>query len=112
MIVPNFKILGTVVPEKSLTKKKFTHTDTRKRQKLYTPYILRNYETVHDDISLAGISLKLKVKINLGELILVCVLSIMKQPGSLLSIFMTLKAKTFLLTIMIIYSLLQINSSI
>ena len=43
MFVPNFKILGAVVPEKSLTKKKSLHTDThrqtllRKRQKLYTP---------------------------------------------------------------------------
>ena len=26
MFVPNFKMLGTVVPEKSLTEKKFTHT--------------------------------------------------------------------------------------
>ena len=44
MIVPNFKILGTVVPEKSLTQKSLhtnTHTGTRKRQKLYAPYILR-----------------------------------------------------------------------
>ena len=39
MFVPNFKILSTVVPEKSLTEKKVTHT--RKKQKLYTPYILR-----------------------------------------------------------------------
>ena len=44
--VPNFKIVGAVVPEKSLTKKKVyiqTHTQTllRKRQKLYNPYILR-----------------------------------------------------------------------
>ena len=28
MFVPNFKILGAVVPEKSLTKKKFTHRQT------------------------------------------------------------------------------------
>ena len=34
-----FKILGYVVPEKSLTQKKFTdrQTDRRKKQKLYTP---------------------------------------------------------------------------
>ena len=45
--VPNFKILGSVVAEKSLTKKKvYTHTNKHthkqlpKRQKLYTPYIL------------------------------------------------------------------------
>ena len=49
IFVPNFKILGSVVPQKSLTKKKFTHKPTHthtqtlllKRQKLYTPYILR-----------------------------------------------------------------------
>ena len=47
MFVPNFIILCQAVPEKSLTEKKFTHTHTRtqtssqKRQKLYTPYILR-----------------------------------------------------------------------
>ena len=48
MFVPNFKILGQVVAEKSLTEKKvYTHTHThtlthkRKKQKLYTPYILR-----------------------------------------------------------------------
>ena len=34
MFVPNLKIIGTVVPEKSLTKKKFTHTHTRKKQKI------------------------------------------------------------------------------
>ena len=47
MFVPNFKILGQVVAEKSLTEKKFTDRQTntqtlgQKRQKLYTPYILR-----------------------------------------------------------------------
>ena len=49
MFVPNFKFLSQVVSEKSLTEKVYTHTDTqthkltsvRKRQKLYTPYILR-----------------------------------------------------------------------
>ena len=47
MFVPNFIILCQAVPEKSLTEKKFTHTHARtqtslqKRQKLYTPYILR-----------------------------------------------------------------------
>ena len=43
MFVPNFKILSQVVSEKSLTEKKFTdkQTSVRKRQKLYTPYILR-----------------------------------------------------------------------
>ena len=49
MFVPNFIILCQVVPEKSLTEKKFTHTHTHTRtqtssqkiQKLYTPYILR-----------------------------------------------------------------------
>ena len=42
MFLSNFKILGQVVAEKSLTKKKvYTHTDTQKKQKLYTPYILR-----------------------------------------------------------------------
>ena len=41
MFVPNFKIPGQVVAEKSLTKKKvYTHTHKRKKQKLYTPYIL------------------------------------------------------------------------
>ena len=39
MIVPNFKILGTVVPEKSLTKKKFTHTQTHGKGKNYIPPI-------------------------------------------------------------------------
>ena len=43
MFVPNFKILGQVVPEKSLTEKKvYKHKHTQKKQKLYTPYILRN----------------------------------------------------------------------
>ena len=41
MFVPNFKILGQVVAEKSLTKKVYTHKNTRKKEKLYTPYILR-----------------------------------------------------------------------
>ena len=48
MFVPNFIILCQAVAEKSLTEKKvYTHTRTRtqtssqKRQKLYTPYILR-----------------------------------------------------------------------
>ena len=43
MFVPNFKILGQAVPEKSLTKKKLTdrQTSLQKKQKLYTPYILR-----------------------------------------------------------------------
>ena len=45
MTVPNFKILGQVVPEKSLTEKKFTdrglQTMLQKKQKLNTPYILR-----------------------------------------------------------------------
>ena len=42
MFVPNFKILSQVVSEKSLTEKsKQTHTHKQKRQKLYTPYILR-----------------------------------------------------------------------
>ena len=54
MFVPNFKILGAVVPEKSLTKKKVytqthkhihTHTDQNYYGKdenyIYTPYILR-----------------------------------------------------------------------
>ena len=30
IFVPNFKMLGTVVPEKSLTKKKLTQTNTHK----------------------------------------------------------------------------------
>ena len=44
-IYTKFQILDIVVPEKSLMKKKFTHTQTNthtqllKRQKLYTPYI-------------------------------------------------------------------------
>ena len=40
--VPNFRILSQVVPEKSFTEKSL-HTQTyfRKKQKLYTPYILR-----------------------------------------------------------------------
>ena len=38
MIVPNFKILGTVVPEKSLTKKRFTHTHTEKAKTIYPLY--------------------------------------------------------------------------
>ena len=40
--VPNFKILGNVVLEKSLTEKKFIHTQTvTEKKKLYTvPYIL------------------------------------------------------------------------
>ena len=47
MFVPNFKFLGQVVAEKSLTEKKFTDRQTKtqtllqKRQKLYNPYILR-----------------------------------------------------------------------
>ena len=47
MFVSNFIILCQAVPEKSLTEKKFTHTrahthtSSQKRQKLYTPYILR-----------------------------------------------------------------------
>ena len=41
MFVQNFKILGQVVAEKYLTKNDYTHTNTRKKQKLYTPYILR-----------------------------------------------------------------------
>ena len=46
MFVPNLKILSQVVSEKSLTEKKFNRqtdkqTSVRKRQKLYTPYILR-----------------------------------------------------------------------
>ena len=40
MSVPNFKILGTVVPEKSLTKKKFTHTHTQTHGKAKTIYPL------------------------------------------------------------------------
>ena len=36
MFVPNFKILGEIFDEK-----KSLHTNTRKKQKLYTPYILR-----------------------------------------------------------------------
>ena len=41
-----YQILGQVVAEKSLTKKKIyththKHTHKRKKQKLYTPYILR-----------------------------------------------------------------------
>ena len=44
--VPNFKILGLVVPEKSLTKKKFTHThphpqtniDAEKTKTIYPLY--------------------------------------------------------------------------
>ena len=43
--VPNFKIVGAVIAEKSLTKKKVNNTHEQtllwKRQKLYTPYILR-----------------------------------------------------------------------
>ena len=42
MFVPNFKILGRVVPRKSLMEKSL-HTDIqtlRKRQKLHNPYIL------------------------------------------------------------------------
>ena len=40
MFVPNFKILGKVVPEKSLTKKKvYTHTEKAKTiYPLYTSY--------------------------------------------------------------------------
>ena len=39
MFVPNFKILGPVVPEKSLTKKKkFTHTHTEKAKTIYPLY--------------------------------------------------------------------------
>ena len=39
MFVPNFKILGTVVPEKSLTKKKkFTHRHTEKAKTIYPLY--------------------------------------------------------------------------
>ena len=44
MFVPNFKILGQAVPKKSLTKKSYQidrQTSLQKRQKLYTPYILR-----------------------------------------------------------------------
>ena len=40
MFVPNFKILGQVVAEKSLTKKK-DYTQTEKAKTIYTPYILR-----------------------------------------------------------------------
>ena len=45
-VVLNFKILGAVVPENSLTEKKLTHRQShrptllRERQKLYSPYIL------------------------------------------------------------------------
>ena len=53
MIVPNFKILGTVVPEKSLTKKKFTHTHTHPhtngKSKNYIPpiyFVYRRYKDV------------------------------------------------------------------
>ena len=35
MFVPNFKILDAVVPEKSLTKKKFTHRQTHTDQHCY-----------------------------------------------------------------------------
>ena len=45
MFVPNFKMLGTVVPEKSLTKKKVytqtnthTHTHTEKAKTIYPLY--------------------------------------------------------------------------
>ena len=41
MFVPNFKILGTVVPEKSLTKKKVythSHRHTEKPKTIYTLY--------------------------------------------------------------------------
>ena len=41
MFVPNFQILGTVVPEKSLTKKKVytqTHTHTEKAKTIYPLY--------------------------------------------------------------------------
>ena len=38
MFVPNFKILGTVVPEKSLTKKKvYTHKHTAEKAKTIYP---------------------------------------------------------------------------
>ena len=44
IVVPNFKILGVVVPEKSLTEKKVnTHTYTNivtEKTKTITPYIL------------------------------------------------------------------------
>ena len=39
MFVPNFKILGQVVPEKSLTEKKFTHKHTHGKSKNYIPPI-------------------------------------------------------------------------
>ena len=40
MFVPNFKILGQVVTEKSLTKKMFTHTNGKSKNyiPLYTSY--------------------------------------------------------------------------
>ena len=38
MFVPNFKILGQVVPEKSLTEKKFTNTHTEKAKTIYPLY--------------------------------------------------------------------------
>ena len=39
MFVPNFKILGQVVAEKSLTKKKvYTHTHTEKAKTIYPLY--------------------------------------------------------------------------
>ena len=72
MFVPNFIILCQAVPEKSLTEKKFTHTHThartqtssQKRQKLYTPYILRicrGYnEVVDTDILLMALLYQMK----------------------------------------------------
>ena len=44
-LVPNFRILSRVVAEKSLTEKSLQtdkQTQLQKKQKLYTPYILRN----------------------------------------------------------------------
>ena len=43
MFVPNFKILSKVVPEKSLTEKKFTDRQTNilteKAKSIYAPYV-------------------------------------------------------------------------
>ena len=69
MIVPNFKILGTVVPEKSLTKKMFTHTHTHTNEKAKTIYPLYTSYTggiTKDVVKFEQLAPRLNYRILLG----------------------------------------------
>ena len=46
MFVPNFKILGTVVPEKSLTKKKIGKKEKWTNERTDKPYVAVSLNTV------------------------------------------------------------------